>query len=438
MSKGRALFNSIMLAGLMLFLIPASVLAARPSAPLLQVGLLVHPYLGETTTTSAVVSWATTSPGTSEVRYSLDHSYSDIVTANDSTYDGKYWHSATVAGLTADTTYYYRVYTSGEDVTPWPEVTFTTAPQPTTSQLTFLALGDSRPDDDSSLPSQGAVDVADQIGEHSFFGLIMHTGDIVNSGGRCSDAGSNSSWNQYIRAYFDLYQESMGTIPFYPSVGNHELYGDSCGYESYTEVYSVPGNAPPGDEEEYYSFNWGNAHFVAMDTNQDYNTGSPQYDWLVSDLQNSTQFWKFVFFHHPAYSSGLHGSTENVQTYLVPVFQAYGVDAVFNGHDHHYERTCPMLDGVCTTRQGGGVVYYVTGGGGAPLYPPIRENPFTAYKDSRYHFLRAELNDTSLLVDAIDPDGGVFDSYEFSVQQAGLQVVKTADPTVIYIGDAVA
>jgi hypothetical protein len=214
-----------------------------------------------------------------------------------------------------------------------------------------------------------------------------------------------------MRAYFDVYQESMGDTPFYPSVGNHELNGGSCGYQGYTDVYYLPENAPSGDEEEYYSFDWGNAHFVALDTNQSYSAGSVQYNWLVSDLQASTQLWTFVFFHHPAYSSGPHGSTSGVQTHLVPIFETYGVDVVFNGHDHHYERTCPILDDACTTPQDGSVVYVVTGGGGAPLYPASGDW-FTAYHSSLYHFLKVEVNGCRLHLDAIDPNGHVFDSYE--------------------------
>ena len=371
-------------------------------------GLLVYPYLGETTPTSVVISWATDGAGASEVCYSLDQSYSNVVAATDSTYDGKYWHSATITGLTADTTYYYRVYTDADDVTPWSEITFTTAPEPAAPGFTFVALGDSRPWGVSLPPSQGALDVAAEMDQHSF-DLALHTGDIPHSGGICS--GSDSSWNQYIRAYFDVYQESMGDIPFYPSVGNHELNGGDCGYQGYTDVYDLPGNAPSGDEEEYYSFDWGNAHFVALDTNQRYSAGSAQYKWLVSDLQASTQPWKFVFFHHPAYSSGLHGSTVKVQTRLVPVFEAYGVDVVFNGHDHDYERTCPILNDACTTPQDGGVVYVVTGGGGAPLYS-VGSDWFTAYSGSLHHFLKMEVNDCWLRLDAIGTDGNVFDSYE--------------------------
>jgi hypothetical protein len=371
--------------------------------------LLVFPYLGEVTSTSAVVSWATNSAGASEVRYSLDQNYSNVATAITSTYDGKHWHSASITHLTPDTNYYYRVFTGGDDVTPWSEITFTTGPESAGPRFTFVVLGDGRPNHASSPPNQGAVDVAIEMDKHSF-DLALHTGDIVHSGGICS--GSDSSWNQYIRGYFDLYRDSMGDTPFYPSVGNHELYGGTgCGYQGYTDVYHLPVNAPSVDAEEYYSFDWGNAHFVALDTNQVYSPGSPQCNWLVKDLRTSAQPWKFVFFHHPAYSSGRHGSTSAVQTQLVPVFETYGVDVVFNGHDHGYERTCPILNDACVTPQDGGVVYYVAAGGGAPLYS-TRGDWFTVYRASFYHFLAVEVNDCRLHLDAIDTAGNVFDSYE--------------------------
>jgi hypothetical protein len=332
------------------------------------------------------------------------------VAAIHSTYDGKHWHSAIITDLTADTTYYYKVYTDGDDVTPWSEITFTTAPESTATQFTFVALGDSRPGSATSPPRQAALDIAAEMSQHSF-DMAIHTGDIVYSGGICS--GDGSSWNQYIRAYFDVYRESMGDIPFYPSVGNHELSGGDCGYQGYTDVYDLPGNAPSGHEEEYYSFDWGNAHFVPLDTNQSYSAGSTQYNWLVSDLQTSTQPWKFVFFHHPPYSSGGHGSTSEVRTHLVPIFETYGVNVVLNGHNHYYERTCPILNGACTTPQDGGVVYVVTGGGGAFLYS-VSGDWFTAYSDSIHHLLKVEVSDCRLHLDAIDTNGHVFDSYEIN------------------------
>jgi hypothetical protein len=385
---------------------PPTLTAAQTQPP--PPNLLVYPYLGETTPTSVVISWATDGAGVSEVRYSLDQSYGNVVAAASSIYDDKYWHAATIGDLMAHATYYYRVYTNGSDLTPWSGITFTTAPEPSVPRFTFVVLGDSRPGSGTSPPTQAALDIASELDAHSF-DLALHMGDIVNSGGECS--GDGSVWNQYLRAYFDVYRRSMGAVPFFPSIGNHELAGGTCGYQGYTDVYSLPENAPPGDEEEYYSFDWGNAHFVALDTNQSYSAGSTQYDWLVADLQTSTQPWKFVFFHHPPFSSGYHGSTSGVQTHLVPLFEAYGVDAVFCGHDHHYERTCPIANGACTTPQGGGVVYYVTGGAGAALYG-VSSDWFTAYSASVHHFLKVEVNDCWLRVDAIDSSGFVFDSFE--------------------------
>ncbi|MBL7201109.1 MAG: metallophosphoesterase family protein [Anaerolineae bacterium] len=350
--------------------------------------------------------WATEDAGASEVRTSRDHSYSTVTPAASSVYDSLYWHFATLTGLAAGTAYRYRTYTGGSDVTPWPEITFTTAPAITETAFTFVAFGDSRPASASALPSQGALDVAAELARQSF-DLAIHVADIVNSGGICS--GADSAWKQYIRAYYDVYVGSTGHTPFYLSVGNHELSGGTCGYQAYTEVYALPANAPAGQEERYYSFDWGNAHLIALDTTQSYVAGSVQHNWLLDDLEASHSPWTFVYFHHPAYSSGAHGSTALVQQHLVPVFEAYGVDVVLNGHDHHYERTCPILDGACTTTEAGGVIYYVAGGGGAPLRSASGDW-FTAYSDSLYHFVKVEVSDCQVSLQSIDTEGTVFDS----------------------------
>ena len=389
--------------------------------------LVVHPYLGDVTTTSVIIAWAMDSNNAGEVRYSLDDSYGSAVDANAIEIDGNYWYSATIAGLAAHTTYRYKVYSDGEEVTPASDFTFTTPPEAGASQFTFAALGDSRPHDVSALPSQGARDVASEMARHEF-DLAIHTGDIVYRGGIC--AGDDSSWNQYIRAYFDLYAESMAHTPFYPSIGNHELAGGSCGYQGYTDVYHLPRNAPAGDVEEYYSFDWGNAHFIALDTTYS-NAGTDQYYWLVDDLQNSAQFWKFVLFHYPAYSSGPHGSSAEVQTYLVPLFETHGVDVVFTGHDHHYERTCPIRDDACTTVDDDGVVYYVTGGGGAPLYIPSGDW-FTAHGGRLHHFLAVVVDGCRLRVDTIESNSSLFDSYVIDrCSEPSPTPTATATPTAM-------
>ena len=105
---------------------------------------------------------------------------------------------------------------------------------------------------------------------------------------------------------------------------------------------------------------------MTLDTNSDYEPGSKQYQFLKRDLAGTSRPFKVFFGHHPAYSSGSHGSTKKMQEYLQPLFEENGVQLVFAGHDHDYERTIVN-----------GITYVVSGGGGAPLYgqEQLRGNP---------------------------------------------------------------
>ncbi len=392
---------------------PASTLAApdapvRAPVPIEPIGLLVYPYLGNTTGTGVVLAWATDRSTTGEVRYSLDLSYDRSAEARSRSPAGVQWHFASIEGLAPGSRYYYRVLGDGRVLMPGSVASFHTAPPAQSQRFTFAVVGDSRPAGADEPASAAAQAVASQLCEHRF-DFALHLGDAVHSGGICS--GRDSSWNQYISAYFALYGKSLAAVPFYSCVGNHELYNGSCGYQAYTDVYHLPPGAPSGDEEEYYSFDWGNAHFVALDTNQNSRPGSPQYEWLVADLRSSEQFWKFVFFHHPPYSSGSHGSDLSLRANLAPVFEAHGVNVVLTAHDHHYERTCPILNNVCRTPSEGAVVYYVSGGGGAPVFG-VDAEWFTTRAESLHHFLLVELSSCHLTIEGVDAQGTVFDHYQ--------------------------
>jgi len=170
------------------------------------------------------------------VRYSQDQSCAHTAAASSFASDSKYWHSAAITGLTADTTYHYRIYTNGSDLTPWTDVTFRTAPPLSATQVTFAALGDSRPGSASAALNQAARDVATQLALQDF-AFAVHAGDIIYAGGICT--GDDSSWNQYLRAYFDVFKNSINEISFYTAIGNHELNNGSCGYQAYTDVGGV-------------------------------------------------------------------------------------------------------------------------------------------------------------------------------------------------------
>jgi predicted phosphodiesterase len=377
--------------------------------------LLVYPYLGNITTSSAVISWAmdTVSAGTGQVTYSQDQTYGNLVGATSQTIDGRVWYSAQITGLTANTTYYYKILNNAIDITPWPTITFSTSPDLSMTHFDFSVIGDNQPDSAGATPYPATLAIAALMKQQNP-NLVIHTGDMIFDGFLCT--GNLSAYSQYVRNYFNVYQAMLGYTSFFTAIGNHEVQTGGCGLQAYKDVYSLPGNAPNDHTEEYYSFNWGNVHFVALDSNTDIKYDTTQRNWLTSDLQNTYQPWKIVFLHVPSYSSGESGSDPDVQAYLVPIFETYGVNVVFNGHDHDYERTCPIRNGVCTTTQNGGVVYFTNGGGGAYTQAIHNPNWFTAYTPPHEtnEFLDVSINDCHLQVNAVDINGNLMDSYEIN------------------------
>src|SRR5206468_10104446 len=113
----------------------------------------------------------------------------------------------------------------------------------------------------------------------------------------------------------------------------------------YLDIYSPPEDFDSGTQR-YYAFESGPALFVSVAVfGTDYSPGSPQYQWLERTLASSTQPWKFVFMHWGPYSCSIvHGSNMTVREVLAPLFERYGVDIVFSGHDHDYERSHPVQE----------------------------------------------------------------------------------------------
>lgn len=125
-----------------------------------------------------------------------------------------------------------------------------------------------------------------------------------------------------------------------------------------------------------------------------------QFAWLGDRLNESTDAtWTVVIQHHPPFSAGYHGSDAASQRYLVPLYEAAGVDLVLAGHDHDYQRTKP---------QNG--VTYVVSGGAAKLRRTARQD-FTAVAASTYHFVELAAYENRLDVRAVDHDGRVIDSF---------------------------
>ena len=333
-------------------------------------GLARHPYVQLQTTTSILIAWRTTTANDSVIDYGTTPAYGSQ--ASDPT--PLINHALTLTGLLPDTLYYYRVRSGG---TTLAEATCRTARPASNPHFSFAVLGDSG----CNCPAQ--FDVANQLAAINP-DLILHVGDVDQL-----DQGD------YDAIFFTPYRSLAQSIPFYPTLGNHDVINEAL----YLAAFYLPRNNP-ANSERYYSFDYANAHFVALNALEDYAPGTPQYTWLQNDLASTSQFWKFVYIHYPPYSSGGGGSVLDVRNALSPLFEQYNVDIVFSGHDHHYERTIAIRDYDPNSR---GVVYIVSGGGGYPLNPLGELNPWTVIALEEYHALKVTINDHVLTLQALSP-----------------------------------
>ena len=314
----------------------------------------------------------------------------------------------TLFGLTPDTTYCYRLYLPAEQSTgvykafEGPFTTFRGVDKP---DFSFLAFGD------SGSGSQDQRDLAAQMDKFKP-DFVLHTGDMVESG-LDSDADA-----QYFKPYAGL----LARAPFYLALGNHD-YGKDLrtpagrGFikANYAPFHSVPLTGLP---PHYYFFDEGSARFFVLDTNAfdgakfapTLEPGSKQYKWLEHYLSKTDKDWKFVVVHEPIYSTGAHGPLEAELKALEPLLLKYKVDMVFQGHDHNYERTMPVREGL--SDEAAGIVYITLGGGGSTLYMQRRNEPWSEKFLPTYHFAFIEIKDQDFSMSVYNKDGEVIDSLE--------------------------
>ena len=315
-----------------------------------------------------------------------------------------------VAGLAPGTEYGYVI--RGNGVALDPEWTFRTdgAGLP----FTFLAVGDSG----CGCAKQDLVRDRMLASPADF---IVHTGDMVYDNGEAVN---------YDPRFFTPYRDLLRRMVFWPTLGNHDV-GTSSG-QPWRDAFHTPANNTAGSEK-YYSFDYGNAHVVVLDSNTSTSPGSAQHTFLDQDLAASTARWKVVVFHHAIYSSSQHGSNLTIRANLVPLFDAHSVDLVFMGHDHDYERTKPLrADQVVA--EGEGTVYITTGGGGKSLYA-AGQSSFTAYAESAYHFTRVAVNGAAVRIEMIRDDGAVRDTLSLTKSTPTPRPTPTPTITPTPVGD---
>jgi acid phosphatase type 7 len=206
---------------------------------------------------------------------------------------------------------------------------------------------------------------------------VFHTGDMVNDGTDADD------WKEFDAITAELRQKAE----FFPSLGNHEK-----GSGKYFTDFGLPG------DYRWYSVSRGGVHVAVLDSGSDLSPGSPQYAWLEKDLAQADTPFVAVMLHTSPFSTGHYGDDGGLGRDLVPLLERSGVDVVFSGHDHDYERL-----------EVNGIVYLVTGGGGAPLRGQKGKSRASRAFAESFHFLRVCVERGGMTVEAKSPEGKVID-----------------------------
>ena len=288
-------------------------------------------------------------------------------------------HLFRMTGLLADTSYVYEIRDQAGAKTKTASGEFRTATPPGQGKVRFAVFGDS-----GKIPwwtfsaNRTGLDIADWL-KNSLPGrghqwqlakrivdervdLVLHLGDLVYPWGRRED---------FPEAVFLPFEKLMRNAAFYPSVGNHDLLSQGGKWLIYFFEAPQKGSESGG---RYYSFVHGPVQFICLDT---FSPGFPlvkgkkQWRWLEQVLAGPDFPWRVVFTHRPLWTasrSRFDSENKRLREQLHPLLAAGGVDFVFSGHDHLYQRY-PAKDGVN---------YVVAGAGGKDLYV-LHDDPELAH-----------------------------------------------------------
>lgn len=245
--------------------------------------------------------------------------------------------------------------------------------------------------------------------------VVIHVGDLVYTAGARQD---------YPFKFYDPNERLLHRAFFMPSLGNHDCATRRG--QPMLDEFVLPENGPPGvPAERNYWFDFGDARFVALDSNvasEPYGgvltaeqMGERVAPWLRQVLTDCDARWKFVYFHHPIYTGSPNHSIEDhpwMRDVFLPVIEETGVDMVFAGHNHLYERSASMRGGEIVA-DGAGTVYITTGAGGVNRYPEADTPPafIVSHNDEVFSFTEVNVEADRLELRQIDETGGVIDEY---------------------------
>ncbi len=294
-------------------------------------------YLQMITPTSAVVRWDTVNKTDSVVRFGASvNNLDERARSSEKTYH----HEVQLTGLAPATTYYYSIGSGANVIGSGADYFFKTQPPVGTHPPTRLwVIGD------SGRGNQGQRDVYQ--GYKNFVGsqytdLWLMLGD---------NAYYNGTYHEYQNRFFNMYPDLLRQTVVWPTLGNHDGYSVNTPAQTgpYYENFTLPTAGEVGGvasgTEAYYSYNYGNIHFVVLDAfDVDRSTAGAMAQWLETDLAANTADWIIAYWHHPPYTKGTHDSDTEIELIemrenILPILEQHGTDLVLTGHSHNYERS---------------------------------------------------------------------------------------------------
>lgn len=287
---------------------------------------------------------------------------------------------ALFTGLSPQSMYYYSV--GGADTAPGDQY-FTTSPNagalPDDGNTRIWLIGDSGTGGDDEREDHEGEAAEVLAGMRQFVATDGQEIDLfLMLGDNAYTSGTDTNYQQ---AVFETYPALLKTHSLWPTIGNHEMgfFGISSSSDPdshtvrpgdepitmpYLGIFSLPANGESGGvasgTEQYYSFDFGNVHLVSLDSQlsaRDDDQRATMRSWLMDDLSSNTADWTVVIFHHPPYSKGANHDSDTVvpqrpfdlpqklmREEFVPIFDDHGVDVVYGGHSHSYERSYYLHD----------------------------------------------------------------------------------------------
>ena len=328
------------------------------------------PYLQMGTPSSMIVRWRT--DGFTDTKLSYGPAPDNLDTTIEiATPTAE--HEVLITGLDSSTRYYYEVGNSDKTFAGGDADHFFKTSPPTGSKepVRIWVIGDSG---ECAVTQDGCDEAAAVMGEYLDW--------AAENGGRAADivlmlgdnAYNDATDTETTRGLFEPFAEVLRNHVLWPVPGNHEFGASDSPTQSgpYYEGFTLPKAAEAGGvasgTEAYYSYDYGNVHFVALDshdTNRDApdnaqtnicpgdGTGGDMYNWMCEDLAATTQDFIISYWHHPPYTKGSHdsdlrddsgGRMHDMRERFVPALEHYGADLNLTGHSHSYERSV-LIDG---------------------------------------------------------------------------------------------